>query len=235
MSFYSDSIDTTQSLTFNSYSHMRNELLILSGKDKSGYWLLKRIFDFFAALIMLIILSPLFLVVALGIYIDDPHGSPLFVQERVGRHGKKFKMYKFRTMVCNAEALRASLESQNEKDGPVFKMKNDPRVTKFGKFLRKTSIDELPQLINIVKGDMSFVGPRPSLPSEVRQYNAYQAQRLFVTPGLTCYWQTCHNRDDISFEKWVDLDIKYIYERSWFVDFKLIFKTIGVMLNLDGE
>ena len=138
-------------------------------------------------------------------------------------------------MVSNAEELLDQLKEKNEKDGPVFKMKDDPRITRIGKFIRKTSIDELPQLFNILKGDMSIVGPRPSLPKEVSQYNDYQAQRLFVTPGLTCYWQASKKRDDISFDEWVDLDIKYILERSWFVDIKLIFKTFIVVFTGQGE
>ena len=138
-------------------------------------------------------------------------------------------------MYTNADNIKSSLSAQNEMDGPVFKMKDDPRITRIGKFIRKTSIDELPQLFNILKGDMSIVGPRPSLPKEVSQYNDYQAQRLFVTPGLTCYWQASKKRDDISFDEWVDLDIKYILERSWFVDIKLIFKTFIVVFTGQGE
>lgn len=217
------------------YRKLHEELVYNSGKSKKVYWNGKRLFDVVASLLAIIVLSPLMLIVALLIFIDDPKGSPIFKQVRVGRHGKEFTLYKFRSMVVNAEDLLHTLQDKNEKDGPVFKMKDDPRVTKIGKFIRKTSIDELPQLLNILKGDMTIVGPRPSLPKEVAQYNDYQSQRLFVTPGLTCYWQVSKKRDSISFNEWVDLDIKYIRERSWRLDFKLILKTIAVVLTGQGE
>ena len=199
------------------------------------YWILRRAQDIFFSLLALLVLWPLMLVVALVIYIDDPHGSPIFSQTRVGRDGKEFKFYKFRSMYVNAEAHLDELMEQNEMDGPVFKIKNDPRVTRVGRFLRKTSIDELPQLVNILKGDMSIVGPRPALPREVEQYNAYQRQRLYVTPGLTCYWQILPHRNETTFDEWMELDIKYIQERSFLTDWKIIFKTIGVVLRGEGE
>lgn len=137
----------------------------------------------------MLVLWPFLLLVVLIIYLDDPHGSPLFSQTRIGRDGKTFRLYKFRSMYMNAEEKLSGLMEQNEMDGPVFKMKDDPRITRVGHIIRRCSIDELPQLINILKGDMSIVGPRPALPREVAQYNDYQKQRLYVTPGLTCYWQ----------------------------------------------
>ena len=146
-----------------------------------------------------------------------------------------FKMYKFRTMCPDAEQKLKDLMERNEKDGPVFKMKNDPRITRVGKFLRKTSIDELPQLFNVLKGEMSIVGPRPALPREVAQYTAYEWQRLYVTPGLSCYWQIAPHRDQLSFEEWMDLDIKYVHERSFPVDWKIIFRTFRSMLFGHGE
>ncbi len=223
------------SLSKDEFAVLREKIEKASDSNRRVYWFVKRIFDIIMSSVAILILSPVFLIVALAIYIDDPKGSPFFVQTRVGRHGKKFKFYKFRSMVSNAEELLDQLKEKNEKDGPVFKMKDDPRITRVGKFIRKTSIDELPQLFNILKGDMSIVGPRPSLPKEVSQYNDYQAQRLFVTPGLTCYWQASKKRDEIPFDEWVDLDIKYILERSWLVDIKVIIKTFTAVFTGQGE
>ena len=223
------------SLSKDEFAVLREKIEKASDSNRRVYWFVKRIFDIIMSSVAILILSPVFLIVALAIYIDDPKGSPFFVQTRVGRHGKKFKFYKFRSMVSNAEKLLEQLKEKNEKDGPVFKMKDDPRITRVGKFIRKTSIDELPQLFNILKGDMSIVGPRPSLPKEVGQYNDYQAQRLFVTPGLTCYWQASKKRDEIPFDEWVDLDIKYILERSWLVDIKVIIKTFTAVFTGQGE
>lgn len=158
-----------------------------------------------------------------------------FSQVRIGRNGKPFKFYKFRSMCANAEAKLDGLLEKNEMDGPVFKIKDDPRITRVGKFIRKTSIDELPQLWNILKGDMSIVGPRPALPREVEQYTEYDRQRLYVTPGLSCYWQIAPHRNDLSFEEWMALDVKYVKERSFWVDWKIIFKTFKVCLLGHGE
>ncbi|MGL5650229.1 MAG: sugar transferase [Paraclostridium sp.] len=194
------------------------------------YLFLKRLIDITGSLIGLIILSPIFIVVSIAIKVEDPKGSIFFGQERNGKYPKTFKMYKFRSMVHNAEALLEQLKAQNEMNGPAFKMKNDPRITKVGKFIRKTSIDELPQLINILKGDMSFVGPRPPIPREVSEYDEYQLQRLSVKPGLTCYWQVS-GRNNIDFEEWIELDLKYIKERNIFIDIKLIMMTIPALLG----
>ena len=139
-------------------------------------------------------------------------------------------MYKFRSMVSNAEELKAKLMEKNEMSGPMFKMKHDPRITKVGKFIRKTSIDELPQLINILKGEMSLVGPRPSLPKEVDKFEPWMLERLEVKPGLTCYWQVM-GRNDIDFEDWMKLDIKYVHDRNFWLDIKLIFKTFFVLFG----
>jgi lipopolysaccharide/colanic/teichoic acid biosynthesis glycosyltransferase len=203
-------------------------------KSKKAYWVGRRTQDIILSSLALIVLSPFMLLVALIIYIDDPHGSPIFVQERIGRGGKPFKFYKFRSMVVDAEDRLDELQSLNEKDGPAFKIHDDPRITHVGKFIRKTSIDELPQLVNVLKGDMSICGPRPPLPREVEKYNEYQMQRLYVTPGLTCYWQIQHNRDDLSFDEWLELDLKYLRERSFIVDWKIIFATIGAVLGGNG-
>ncbi len=203
-------------------------------KDR-GYWFWRRAQDIFFSVLALLILWPIMLIVALIVYIDDPHGSPIFAQTRCGRDGKHFKMYKFRSMYVDAEDRLQELLKDNEMDGPAFKIKDDPRITRVGRFIRKTSLDELPQLINIVKGDMSIVGPRPALPREVEQYNELEKQRMYVTPGLTCYWQIQPKRNDITFEQWMALDLQYIQERSFLVDWKIIFKTIGAVLHSEGE
>ena len=183
--------------------------------------------------VALLVLSPFMLVIALIIYLDDPAGSPIFVQQRVGKDGKLFFFYKFRSMVVNAEAQLAALQSLNEMDGPVFKIKNDPRVTRIGRFIRRTSIDELPQLFNILKGDMSLVGPRPPLPNEVKQYGPYERRRLLVKPGLTCYWQV-RGRNEIMFREWMELDMKYVYDHSLLVDLQLIFLTARAVVTGKG-
>lgn len=198
---------------------------------KPVYSAIKRAFDFCASLVALIILSPLFLVVLILVSLWDKKGKPVFVQNRVGKNGKLFKVYKFRTMCLDAEAMKEKLRELNEADGPAFKIKDDPRITGIGKFLRATNIDELPQLVNILKGDMSFVGPRPPLPDEVAQYSDSDKLRLLVTPGLTCYWQVSLNRNDISFGEWMELDRKYIMDRSLWLDLKLILKTAYVVIR----
>lgn len=212
----------------------RNDIVRTAYKS-AAFRFSKRTFDIAASLAALILLSPLLLIISLVIFIDDPHGSPIFVQKRVGKNGRIFNFYKFRSMVVNAEAQLDKLMSLNEKDGPVFKIKDDPRITRVGRFIRKTSIDELPQLVNILKGDMSVVGPRPALPKEVEQYTPYQQQRLLVMPGLTCIWQSQNNRDSISFEEWMDLDVKYIREQSIILDIKLILKTVKAVFTGQGE
>ena len=174
------------------------------------YWVGRRTQDVVLSALALVVLSPVMLATAIAIVVDDPSAGPIFSQERIGRDGKPFKFYKFRSMCPNAEAKLDDLLDQNEMDGPVFKIKDDPRITRVGKFIRKTSIDELPQLWNILKGDMSIVGPRPALPREVEQYGDYEKQRLYVTPGLSCYWQIAPHRNDLSFEEWMDLDVKYV-------------------------
>jgi exopolysaccharide biosynthesis polyprenyl glycosylphosphotransferase len=197
------------------------------------YILSKRIMDIILSLIGIIVLSPVFLIVAILIKVEDNEGPIIFKQIRVGKDSRTFKMYKFRSMVSNAEELKASLMDKNEATGPVFKIKNDPRVTKVGKFIRKTSIDELPQLFNVLKGEMSLVGPRPPLLDEVAQYTDFEKQRLSVKPGLTCYWQVS-GRSNLSFKEWIELDIKYINERNLVVDTKLILKTILVLFGSKG-
>lgn len=193
------------------------------------YLFLKRGLDIVASTLGLIVLSPIIILVAIAIKLESK-GPVLFSQDRIGKNGKIFKIYKMRSMVQNAEELKEKLLAQNEMSGPMFKMKDDPRITKVGKFIRKTSIDELPQLINVIKGDMSLVGPRPSLPKEVKEFEPWMYERLAVKPGLTCYWQVM-GRNNIDFEDWMKLDIKYVRERNFFLDIKLIFKTFFVLFG----
>ena len=200
-----------------------------SSMEFSLYEIIKRLIDIICSFLGLLVLSPLFIIIAIIIKTTSK-GTVFFSQKRVGKNGKEFEMYKFRSMVVNAEELKEKLAAQNEMSGPMFKMKDDPRVTKVGKFIRKTSIDELPQLWNVLKGDMSLVGPRPSLPKEVAQFESWMYKRLEVKPGLTCYWQVS-GRNNIDFEDWMKLDIRYVEERNLFVDIKLIFKTIFVLFG----
>lgn len=200
-----------------------------STRGFSFYEVIKRVIDVVCSFVGVLVLSPLFIIIAIIIKFTSK-GPVFFSQKRVGRDGKEFKMYKFRSMVVNAEELKEKLVAQNEMSGPMFKMKDDPRVTKVGKFIRKTSIDELPQLWNVLKGDMSLVGPRPSLPKEVAQFEDWMYRRLEVKPGLTCYWQVS-GRNNIDFEDWMKLDIKYVDERNLWIDIRLIFKTVGVLFG----
>lgn len=196
------------------------------------YKAVKRTIDITASLAALILLLPVFLVTAIAILLED--GGPIFfVQPRAGRDMKTFQMYKFRSMFKNAEELFQQMQEQNEQTGHAFKIKNDPRITKVGKFIRKYSIDELPQLINILKGDMSIVGPRPILSFQMEECNEYQKQRLIVRPGLTCYWQIS-GRANIKWDEWVELDLKYIQNMSICTDFMLIMKTIPAVLKGEG-
>ena len=200
-----------------------------SSIEFSLYEIIKRLIDVICSFIGVVVLSPLFIIIAIIIKATSK-GPVFFSQKRVGKNGKEFDMYKFRSMVVNAEELKEKLQKQNEMSGPMFKMKEDPRVTKVGRFIRKTSIDELPQLINILKGEMSLVGPRPSLPNEVAKFEPWMLERLKVKPGLTCYWQVS-GRNNIDFEDWMKLDIKYVKDRNLGLDIKLIFKTFFVLFG----
>lgn len=208
----------------------RNDDIVVAVNNKSKlYFLIKRTIDIIGASAGLILFSPIMILIALIIKFDSA-GRVLFAQERIGINGKVFRMYKFRSMIENAEDLLDNLRHQNEMSGPMFKMKEDPRITKIGKFIRKTSLDELPQLFNVIKGEMSLVGPRPNLPSEVDKFDDWHRQKLLAKPGLTCYWQVM-GRNTIDFEEWMKLDIKYINERNTLVDFILIFKTVFVLFG----
>ncbi|HEY5535346.1 MAG TPA: sugar transferase [Ignavibacteria bacterium] len=193
----------------------------------------KKIVDLNISLFMTICLSPVLLMIAILIKIQSP-GPIIYKQTRVGLRGRLFNLYKFRTMVTNAEALRMDLEKENEMDGPVFKIKDDPRVTKIGKLLRKTGLDELPQLFNILKGEMSLIGPRPPIPSETIQYKRWQLRRLSVKPGLSCFWQIKPDRNNIKFEKWMELDLAYIDNWSLRLDFVIFLKTIKTVFQRTG-
>ena len=226
-----NAVENKQSVP-NQTTLLDRETVLQSAKK---YWLLRRSQDILLSTLALLLLWPLMLVVAIVIVLDSPGAGPIFTQTRVGRDGKTFEFYKFRSMRPNAEAELDELLPLNEMEGPVFKIKDDPRITRVGKFLRMTSIDELPQLINVLKGEMSIVGPRPGIPREVEQYDDFARQRLLVTPGLTCYWQIQPNRNRLSFEEWVNLDVQYINERSFVTDWKIIFKTFGAVLQMNGE
>ncbi|EIW14448.1 priming glycosyltransferase, undecaprenyl-phosphate beta-glucosephosphotransferase [Lactiplantibacillus pentosus KCA1] len=198
-----------------------------------GYRFVKRVFDFVASLLGLIILSPLFLIIAIAIKLEDPKGSVFYSQTRLGRGETPFKMYKFRSMVSNADELLEQLLKNNEIDGAMFKMQDDPRVTRIGKFIRKYSIDELPQLLNVLQGSMSLVGPRPPLPREVAEYTEYDKQRLAVKPGCTGLWQATV-RNSVGFDEMVKLDLQYISKRSVAFDVYILFKTVVIMFKPNG-
>lgn len=202
-------------------------------RERYGYRLIKRLFDVCASFTALVLLSPMFLVVAIAIKAEDSQGKVFFSQIRVGKGGKRFKMYKFRSMVSNADELLETLISENDVDGAMFKMKLDPRVTKVGSFIRKYSIDELPQLVNVLKGNMSLVGPRPPLEREVKEYTDYDKQRLYVKPGCTGLWQATV-RNSVGFDEMVRLDLIYVQKRSLKFDLWIIFRTVKIMFRPNG-
>lgn len=202
-------------------------------KKKKIVFLFKRLIDILAGITGLILSLPIFLIVAIAMKKEEPSGPIFFSQTRVGKNGKTFKMYKIRSMCVDAEEKLASLLEQNEVEGAMFKMKEDPRVTKVGKFIRKKSIDELPQFWNVLIGDMSLVGPRPPLPREVAKYNQYDHQRLLVKPGCTGLWQVS-GRNDLHFKEMVDLDIRYIRQMNITNEIKIIFKTVWIMIKPNG-
>ncbi|MFD2611100.1 sugar transferase [Paenibacillus gansuensis] len=212
----------------NKEAYYSTALSATAASERLSYAIGKRVMDFTGALVGLILAFPLFLIVAILIKWEDPKGPVFFKQKRVGKNEKIFYMFKFRSMVTDAEKMLDKLLAQNEVSGAMFKMKNDPRVTRIGRFIRKTSIDELPQLWNVLKGEMSLVGPRPPLQREVDEYTAYQKQRLAVTPGCTGLWQ-CGARNSVGFEEMVELDLKYIATRSIKNDIKIILKTVKAL------
>ena len=206
----------------------------LQGTESPGasYLLCKRLFDVTLAIGALILLFPLLLLVGMAIFLED--GGPiLYYQSRVGRDGKVFRFYKFRSMVKNADAIKEQLAALNEADGPIFKMKNDPRITRVGRFLRRSSVDELPQFINVLRGEMSLIGPRPHLPREVDLYEERQQNRLSVPPGLVCLREV-HGRSNLTFEQWVELDLLYIQNRSICTDLSILLRLVPAVLKGDG-
>jgi len=199
-------------------------------QQPASYYIGKRIIDISGALIGIILLSWLFLIIAIAIKVEDPKGPVFFLQKRIGKNEKEFHMFKFRSMVSDAEERLKDLLEKNETGSIMFKMKHDPRITKIGRFIRKTSLDELPQLWNVLKGEMSLVGPRPPIEREVEQYSAYDKQRLLVTPGCTGLWQVS-GRSSIGFEEMVELDLQYIQKRTIGYDINIILKTVGVLFG----
>jgi exopolysaccharide biosynthesis polyprenyl glycosylphosphotransferase len=214
-----------QDMPFLSYTNVPNDYFGVAWKTLS---------DLAFSTIILIILSPVILFIALLIKLTSD-GPVFFKQVRVGLRGRQFYLYKFRTMVVNAESLKAKLMEKNEMDGPVFKIKNDPRITSIGRILRKTGLDELPQFFNVLKGEMSLIGPRPPLPDEVKKYERWQIRRLSVKPGITCTWQIVPNRNSIVFEQWMKLDLAYIDNWSPKLDIQLFFKTIKTVFTGSGS
>lgn len=203
-------------------------------RRSAGYEAIKRVSDVVLSAFALVLLGPALLCLMGMIVLDDPKGGPFYVSERVGKEGKTFRLYKFRSMYVDAESRLEELLPLNEADGPAFKIRKDPRVTRVGRFLRNHCLGELPQLVNVLRGDMSLVGPRPPLPREVEMYTPQQMRRLSIRPGLTCYWQIQPQRNSLSFDKWMELDVQYIRERSIFVDLSLILRTIGIVFKGDG-
>ena len=204
-------------------------------KGINWYRFAKRAQDILISAAVLLMLWPLFLLIALVIVIDSPGAGPFFIQTRVGKDGEEFRLCKFRTMRPNAESELEKLLPQNEMDCPVFKLKDDPRITRVGRFLRRSGLDELPQLWNVLRGEMSIVGPRPGLPREAAQYDFFSRQRLTVKPGLTCYWQIQPNRNALDFADWMALDVRYIREMDLLIDWKIILATFGAILRMDGQ
>ena len=209
-------------------------LTLTDGPSNHFSFLLKTIADYYLSIIAIFVLFPVALIIAVLIKIDS-EGPVLYKQERIGLRGRKFLLYKFRTMDVNADVRLNELKGSNESDGPVFKIKNDPRITKVGRFLRKTGLDELPQLHNVILGEMSLIGPRPPLETEVKQYKRWQLRRLSVKPGITCSWQVARNRNDVKFESWMQMDLNYIDNWSPAKDFSLFFKTVAILFLANGR
>ncbi len=200
---------------------------------KSSAVATKKIIDVIISGILLLVLSPLMLIIALLVWLSS-FGPVIYSQTRVGFRGRPFELYKFRTMIVGADSLKGELDELNEMDGPAFKMRDDPRITRIGRFLRRTGLDELPQLINVFKGEMSLVGPRPPLPEETKKYKQWQLRRLSVKPGLSCFWQIKPDRNSIKFEKWMELDLAYIDNWSLRLDFIILLKTIRTVFQRTG-
>lgn len=219
---FTSSIGTQKFLTFINIPYRQLDLVF------------KKFMDINVSLVLLLILSPLMILITILIKLTS-RGPVFYRQARVGLRGRQFDLYKFRTMVINADKIRDQLESKNEMDGPVFKIKDDPRITGLGKFLRKTGLDELPQLVNVLKGEMSLIGPRPPLKSETEKYKRWQLRRLSVKPGLSCFWQIIPDRNSVKFEKWMEMDLAYIDNWSPRLDFIILLKTIKTVIQRSGN
>ena len=221
-------------IQFESFLGVYN-MALQSTPRNEGQILLKIVFGYLGALILTFLLLPVFIAIAVAIK-RASEGPVFYSQERLGLNGRRFKLYKFRTMVNNADEIRKEIEDKNEMDGPVFKIKDDPRIIPgVGHFLRKTSLDELPQLFNVIKGEMCLVGPRPPIPKEVDEYSVWHRRRLSMKPGMTCLWQIAPNRNDLSFDEWMKLDLKYIDTWSLFNDLKILFLTARAVLTRSGR
>ena len=206
----------------------------MNSSKSIAYLFIKRLFDIIAGLIGGVVLIPLTVIIGFFILIED--GGPIFFsQKRVTKDGKTFNLHKFRSMCVDAEKIRKTMDSENEMDGPVFKVKNDRRITRVGKVIRKTGLDELPQLINVLSGAMSLVGPRPALPMEVEKYDEEAKKRLQVKAGITCIWQVQPNRNSISFADWMKMDAEYVEKASLLLDIKILFKTVATVFRAEGE
>jgi exopolysaccharide biosynthesis polyprenyl glycosylphosphotransferase len=227
--------DQQPKLTNAFVSNLANEkfLTFINVPYKPSAVTTKKILDVIISGILLILLSPLMLIIGLLVWLSS-FGPTIYRQTRVGFRGRPFDLYKFRTMIIGADTIRGELDEFNEMDGPAFKMKNDPRITRIGRFLRRTGLDELPQLINVFKGEMSLIGPRPPLPEEIRYYKRWQMRRLSVKPGLSCFWQIKPDRNNIKFEKWMALDMAYIDNWSLRLDFIIFLKTIRTVFQRTG-
>lgn len=218
----------------NKVKGLNNSFITYRKVEHTYFWLkVKDAFDLLFSVVVFIFMIPVMIIIAILIKLTD--GGPiLFKQERIGLNGRRFICYKFRSMVVNAEELIEHLEDLNESDGPTFKIENDPRITKIGRILRKTSLDELPQFYNVIRGDMSVVGPRPPLLKEVHQYEREQLRRLSMKPGITCIWQT-KGRNQVTFKEWMRMDLEYIDNWSWWMDLKIMVNTVGVILKANGR
>lgn len=201
----------------------------------AGYECARRIRDVVISVLGLVILLPVLVIVALIVFLEEPQVSPIYSQTRVGLGGRRFTLYKFRTMYPDADREKHLLLSRNEMEGPVFKIRNDPRVTPVGRFLRKSCLDELPQLWNVIIGDMSLVGPRPDLPEEIARYDELARMRLGVLPGITCLWQIREDRYELAFRDWVALDLRYIRERNLCLDLQILLATIVEVAHMNGR
>ena len=228
-----DLIQLNLTNAFTSYIGSEKFLTFINIPYKPFALAAKKFMDVTVSIILLIILLPIMLIISLLVKLSSK-GPVIYHQSRVGLRGRQFDLYKFRTMVANADSIQMELEAKNEADGPVFKIKKDPRITPVGRLLRRTGLDELPQLINVLKGEMSLIGPRPPLKSETEKYKRWQLRRLSVKPGLSCFWQIIPDRNNVKFDKWMEMDLAYIDNWSPRLDFIILIKTIKTVFQRSG-